>query len=110
MGTSALTSGVYQLPYVASYALGCLISGAFVGATRHAQPIEMTGALLATLGAALVSQIDENSSKAWYIGSQLPLGLGLGLAIQVPLIAVQGFSDPTLAGVMTGGLFGKPQL
>jgi hypothetical protein len=90
--------------------LGCLISGAIVGATRHTQPIEMTGALLATLGAALLYQVNENSSKAWCIGSQLPLGLGLGLGIQVPLIALQGFSDPALAGVMTGGLFGKPSL
>lgn len=68
LGTSALTSGVYQLPYVVFYTLCCLISGAIVGAARHAQPIKMISALLAALGAALLYQVDENSSKAWYIG------------------------------------------
>jgi MFS transporter, DHA2 family, glioxin efflux transporter len=106
-GTSALMSGVYQLPYVASYAVGCLISGAVVGRTRLVQPTELISTVLATIGAALVYQIDETCSKAWYIGAQIPLGVGLGLGLQVPLITLQGFSKPELAGVMTGGLFGR---
>ncbi|CAJ2504796.1 Uu.00g121900.m01.CDS01 [Anthostomella pinea] len=104
-GTSAITSGVYQLPYVVFFALGSLTSGAVIGATRRVQPVELAGALIATLGAALVYQLDTDSSKAWYIGAQVPLGFGLGLGSQVPVTALQGFSRPELAGVMTGGLF-----
>ncbi len=105
-GTSAITSGVYQLPYVAFFALGSLISGTVIGKTRLLQPIELAGMLVATLGSALLYTLDVDSSKGWYIGAQIPLGVGLGFAYQVPVIAVQGFSKPEHAGIMTGALFG----
>jgi MFS transporter, DHA2 family, glioxin efflux transporter len=106
-GTSAITSGVYQLPYVAFYALGCLISGGVTGTTHLVQPIELVGALLAVLGAALVYEFDVNTSEAWFIGAQVPFGIGLGLGTQIPIIALQGFSKPEHAAVITGALFGE---
>ncbi|KAI1386033.1 permease of the major facilitator superfamily [Hypoxylon trugodes] len=104
-GITAIMSGVYQLPYVAFFALGSMISGGIIGTTRHIMPVELVGALVATLGAALVYTLNADSSKAWYVGAQIPLGIGLGLGSQVPVTALQGFSKTEFAGVMTGGLF-----
>ena len=84
-----------------------MLSGGTIGATRYVQPVELVGALIATMGAALLYTLDTDSSKAWYVGVQIPLGVGLGLGSQVPVTAVQGFSRPEHAGVMTGGLFGE---
>ncbi|KAK9785922.1 putative Major facilitator superfamily domain-containing protein [Seiridium cardinale] len=73
-GTSAIASGVYHLPTVAFFAVG--------EKTRLLQPVELAGALFTTLGAGLLYGLSPNSSKAWYIGAQIPLGFGVGLANQ----------------------------
>lgn len=105
-GTTAITSGVYQLPYVAFFALGSMISGGVIQSTHHLQPIELIGSLIATLGAGLIYNLDIDSSKAWYIGAQIPFGLGIGLGSMVPVTALQGFSKPEHIGAITGALFG----
>jgi MFS transporter, DHA2 family, glioxin efflux transporter len=106
-GTSAITSGVYQIPFIAFFALGSVASGAIVGATRLLQPVQLVAAFITTLGTALIYNLDVNSSKAWYIGAQIPLGLGLGLGNQVSVTALQGFLKPEYTAAAMGGLFGK---
>ncbi|KAK9778277.1 putative Dehydrocurvularin exporter [Seiridium cardinale] len=62
--------------------------------TRLLQPVELAGALFATLGAGLLYGLSPNSPKAWYIGAQIPLGFGVGLANQVPITTLQSFAKP----------------
>ncbi|KAK6074521.1 major facilitator superfamily transporter [Seiridium cupressi] len=93
-GQSAIMSGVNCLPFLAFFALGSLISGAAIGKTRHLQPFELIGALLVTAGAALLYTLGIDSSQARYVGPQVLFGFGLGLCNQVPMTAVQGFSEP----------------
>ncbi|PVH99828.1 MFS general substrate transporter [Periconia macrospinosa] len=104
-GTTAIVSGVYQLPQVAFFALGAMMSGGIIGSTGHLAPVELVGALLTVIGAALIYAMDVNTSKAWYISAQIPIGIGLGLGNQVPATAIQGFAQPQNVGTMTGGLF-----
>lgn len=54
----------------------------------------MLGAALTTVGAGLLYTLDIGSSAAHYIGYQIIVGMGIGLAIQIPVIAGQAFSDP----------------
>ncbi|KAK9778874.1 hypothetical protein SCAR479_04110 [Seiridium cardinale] len=93
-GQSAIMSGVNCLPFLAFFALGSLVSGAAIGKTRHLQPFELIGALLVTAGAALLYTLGIDSSQARYVGPQVLFGFGLGLGNQVPMTAVQGFSEP----------------
>ncbi|KGO53669.1 Major facilitator superfamily domain, general substrate transporter [Penicillium expansum] len=104
-GMSAITSGVYCLPFMAFYTCGAIVSGGIVGKTRFLQPIEFTSGLIAVLGATLIYCIDVDTSKAWYIGAQIPFGLGIGLGNQVPVTALQGFATPETVAAITGVAF-----
>ncbi|KAL4811310.1 major facilitator superfamily domain-containing protein [Aspergillus unguis] len=104
-GTSAIMSGVYSLPFMAFYTLGAILSGMIVGKTRLLQPIELISGLIAVLGAALIYCIDMDTPKAWWIGAQVPFGLGIGLGNQVPVTALQGFATPETVAATMGVAF-----
>ncbi|KAK5807057.1 hypothetical protein VI817_001315 [Penicillium citrinum] len=104
-GMSAIKSGVYCLPFMAFYTFGAVLSGMLVGKTRFLQPIELGSALIAVLGGALIYCIDVDTSKAWYIGAQIPFGLGIGLGNQVPVTALQGFATPETVAATMGVAF-----
>jgi hypothetical protein len=93
-GDSAIMSGVNLLPFLCLFAVGSVVSGAFVGKTRHLQPFELASSILSTAGVALLYTLEVDSSKARYIGPQILVGFGLGLGNQVPITAVQGLSKP----------------
>lgn len=104
-GTSAITSGVYTLPFMAFYALGAMMSGGMMGKTRMIHPFTITSGLLTTLGAALLWAMDVDTSKAWYIGAQVPFGLGIGLGNQVPVTVLQAFASAEDVAATTGIIF-----
>jgi hypothetical protein len=93
-GQSAIMSGVNNLPFMAFFAFGAMISGFLIGKTRFLQPYELASGLLATAGAALLYTLDTDSSLARYIGPQILFGVGIGLGNQVPMTALQSFSKP----------------
>jgi hypothetical protein len=106
-GMSAIKSGVYCLPFMAFYTCGAIVSGMIVGKTRFLQPIEFISGFIAVLGAALIYCIDVDTSKAWYIGAQIPFGLGIGLGNQVPVTALQGFATPETVAATMGVAFSE---
>ena len=57
-------------------------------------PLITVGSSLFAIGAGLVFSLDVHTSSAKYLGYQLILGIGQGLAIQVPIIVCQAFSEP----------------
>ncbi|KAF7341522.1 putative HC-toxin efflux carrier TOXA [Mycena venus] len=101
-GQSAITSGVNNLPFMAFFAMGTMLSGVLIGKTRLLQPYELIGGLLAVAGAALLYTLDTSSSKARYLGPQILFGLGIGLGSQVPMTAAQSFSKPEDMAPITG--------
>lgn len=92
---------------MAFYTLGAIISGILVGKTRLLQPIEFGSGLIAVLGAALIYCIDIGTPKAWWIGAQVPFGLGIGLGNQVPVTALQGFATPETVAATMGVAFSE---
>lgn len=92
---------MYTLPFLALYAVGAMVSGALLGKTRMMHPLMAASGLLAVVGAALFYSMDVNTSQAWYIGAQIPFGLGIGLANQVPVTVVQAFTDPADVAIAT---------
>ncbi|KAJ9142482.1 putative MFS transporter [Pleurostoma richardsiae] len=101
-GMSAIRSGVNNVPFMAFFAIGSVLSGGLIGATHFLQPFELVSGLLSTAGAALLYTLDVNSSKARYIGPQVIFGLGIGLGNQVPMTALQGLSSPEDVAPITG--------
>jgi hypothetical protein len=104
-GDSAIMSGVYTLPFVCFYALGSVLSGAWIGKTRLPIAAEMASSLLALVGTILFYLMEVNSSKAWYVGAQIPFGFGIGLGNQAPVTALQAFAKPTEVAATVGIIF-----
>ena len=59
------------------------------------------GSAIFTLGAGLIYTLDIGSPASKYLGYQVILGLGQGIAIQIPVITGQAFSDPADITSMT---------
>ena len=83
-----------------------MLAGQVVGKIGYFQPFLILGSILATLGAGLIYSLDIGSSVGRYIGYQIIFGAGLGIAIQVPVMAAQALSDISdIALVTTSILF-----
>lgn len=83
-----------------------MVAGSVIGKIGYFQPFLILGSILATVGAGLIYSLDIRSSMGRYIGYQLIFGTGLGIAIQVPVIAAQALSDISdIALVTTSILF-----
>ncbi len=70
------------------------MSGILITLTGYCQPFLTVGGVLTLIGAALVHSLDIDSSAGQYLGYQAIMGAGVGLCIQVPVIAAQAFCDP----------------
>jgi MFS transporter, DHA2 family, glioxin efflux transporter len=101
-GLSALDSGVDNLPTMALFAVGCLVSRTIIGKIGYYQPFQTISGIVTTAGSAAIYTLGINSSKSRYLGSQVPLGLGIGLGVQIAVTAIRGFSDPEDLGPSTG--------
>ncbi|KAL8644788.1 MAG: hypothetical protein Q9226_007592 [Calogaya cf. arnoldii] len=89
---SPIDSGLRNLPLVLTTGVCVMIGGGLVGKIGYFQPFLILGAILATIGAGLMYTLDIDSSAGAYIGYQIIFGAGLGIAIQVPVIAAQALS------------------
>ncbi|KAJ5714091.1 uncharacterized protein N7483_011272 [Penicillium malachiteum] len=77
-GKTPTLSGVYTLPRI----LGQMICGILAGFT-------VIGTALAAVGSGLISTFTKNTNTGTWIGYQIIAGVGRGLSIQMPLVAVQ---------------------
>jgi hypothetical protein len=106
-GDSAIMSGVYTLPFVCFYALGSILSGAWIGKTRLPIAMEILSPLLALIGAIFYYKMEIDTCKAWYVGAQIPFGFGIGLGNQAPVTALQAFAKPTEVAATVGIIFSE---
>ena len=88
-GVSASQSGIRNLPLVVGASIFSVISGGLITAFGHVVPIFLLGAILSTIGDGLLYTLDIGSTSGQWIGYQALAGIGIGLAIQAPIIAGQ---------------------
>lgn len=88
-GRSASQSGVDILPFMLSIILSSIIGSGFVKRTGHYYAFLVIGPLFASIGAGLLIPINEATSSARLIGYQIIFGAGIGLALQLPMLAIQ---------------------
>ena len=74
-------------------AISSIISSAAIGKVGYYQPFLWSGAVLATVGSALIYTLQISSPAAHYIGYQVIAGIGIGAAIQAPFIVAQRISS-----------------
>jgi EmrB/QacA subfamily drug resistance transporter len=103
-GTSATASGIRMLPMVLGLLLAAIGSGNVVSKTGRYRVFPIAGSVGMALGLYLLSKLDEHTG--FWLGSlyMFVLGVGVGLAMQVLLIAVQNTVDYADLGVATSGV------
>ncbi|KXH33943.1 major facilitator superfamily transporter [Colletotrichum simmondsii] len=89
LGTNAVTSGVRCLAYGIPCSIAIIITGACVSSKGYYVPFMWLGSSVFIAGCALLQRLDRESSMGQWIGFQILSGAGIGLAEQVPFIAVQ---------------------
>jgi hypothetical protein len=68
--------------------------GASIAAVGYYKPFMVASGCISAVGSGLLYKLDLDTSVAEYLGFQAVLGVGLGLGIQVPMIAMQALSEP----------------
>ncbi|MCJ1309676.1 hypothetical protein MMC25_003336 [Agyrium rufum] len=89
LGTNAVMSGVRGLAYGIPGSIAIIITGACISSKGHYVPFMWLGTSIFVAGCVLLRTLDIDSSPVKWICYQIISGFGLGLAEQVPFIAVQ---------------------
>ncbi|KAF2188497.1 MFS general substrate transporter [Zopfia rhizophila CBS 207.26] len=92
-GTSPAESGVQIIPLLATSSAFAIVSGVLISMTGEFQLVMIAGNILVTIGSALTYTLDVDPPARQWIGYQLPVGIGLGLSVQIAIIACQALVD-----------------
>ena len=102
-GDSPTESGLQLIPVMAGVLLGSIGSGQVITRTGRYKVFPVAGTAIATVGMLLLSRLDADTSTLYATGAMFVMGLGLGLVMQVLVLAVQNAVDYSQLGVATSG-------
>ena len=114
-GSSATSSGLLLLPLMAGLMTTSIGSGRIISRTGRYKIFPIAGMGIAAFGMFLLSTMDADTSRVASSVYMLVLGTGIGMVMQVLILAVQNAVDPGDLGVATsastffrqmGGSFG----
>lgn len=88
-GTSAIQSGVDMIPYMLGNAIFSLLAGIFVSKNGYFTPPAIIGCAIGTVGCGLLSMLHVSTPSSQWIGYQVVVSAGLGMAVQQGFVAVQ---------------------
>lgn len=91
---SASRSGVRLIPLVLGISVATMVSNALISAFRRHLPLLVFGAIAGTVGATMIFTLDADASTATWIGYEILAAVGIGLSLQVPMIANQAAVTP----------------
>jgi EmrB/QacA subfamily drug resistance transporter len=100
-GASATASGLQLLPLMGGLLITSMVSGQLISRTGRYKPFPILGTGLMVLGLFLLSRMDAHTSAVTASLFMFVLGSGLGLVMQVLVLAVQNAVDYTELGVAT---------
>jgi EmrB/QacA subfamily drug resistance transporter len=103
-GVAATASGLQLLPMMAGLLVASIGSGQLISRWGRYKIFPVVGTALMTLGLFLLSHIDATTSTAVLSAFMVVLGFGLGLVMQVLVIAVQNAVDYRDLGTATSGV------
>jgi MFS transporter, DHA2 family, glioxin efflux transporter len=93
-GVSPSQSGVRNLPLIIGSSIASIINGVLISVFGHFVPNMIVGSAIGTIGSGLLYTLGTTSSSSKWIGYQALAGLGLGFALQVPVISAQAVVAP----------------
>ncbi|OAA33335.1 MFS transporter [Moelleriella libera RCEF 2490] len=92
-GTSAIQSGIKNLPMILSLVVFSVLSGGLVTTIGYYAPFMIVSTILMAVGAGMLSTFDVDASPAEWIGYQILFGTGVGFGMQQTMVAVQASLD-----------------
>jgi EmrB/QacA subfamily drug resistance transporter len=102
-GVSPTASGLEMLPMMAGMLVTSIASGQLISRTGRYKVFPVLGTLVMTIGLFLLSRLSPSSSNTTAALLMLVLGVGLGMVMQVLVIAVQNAVEYRDLGVATSG-------
>ncbi len=102
-GASPTSSGLQILPLMGGLLLTSIGSGQAITRTGRYRIFPIIGTFLMIIGLYLLSRMDAGTSRLVSSAFMFVLGLGLGLVMQVLVLAVQNAVDYSDLGVATSG-------
>jgi EmrB/QacA subfamily drug resistance transporter len=100
-GVSPTASGLQLLPLMGGLLVMSIITGQIVTRTGRYKAFPIIGTAVMALGLYLLSTMDEHTSRSSQILFMLVLGIGLGLVMQVLVLAAQNTVSYEQLGVAT---------
>jgi hypothetical protein len=92
-GASAVKSGIMNLPMILTLVLVSIASGIAVTVLGYYAPLMIASSVLSAIGVGLLFTFTPETNHSAWIGYQALAGIGIGLGMQQPLIAVQTILD-----------------
>jgi EmrB/QacA subfamily drug resistance transporter len=102
-GLSPTSSGLQLLPVMGGLLVSSTISGQIITRTGRYKVFPIAGTAVAALGMYLLSSLDATTGSGVAALHMLVLGLGLGMVMQVLILATQNAVPYELLGVATSG-------
>ncbi|KAI0176907.1 major facilitator superfamily domain-containing protein [Pestalotiopsis sp. NC0098] len=100
-GTSAIGSGVRNIPFIAMFSIGTFGSGRIITKTGIAAPYMPASSVIITIGSGLLYTLGTGTSTGKWVGYQLLAGFGFGIGLQIPVIMVQAYAAPADIAVVS---------
>ena len=88
-GVSAEQSGIRNIPLILAVSLFTIVSTSFMGRTKQWILPFVSGALIMVAGSATIYTLDLDSKSGEWIGYQALVGIGVGISMEVALVANQ---------------------
>jgi EmrB/QacA subfamily drug resistance transporter len=102
-GSSPTRSGLELTPLMAGLLVTSILSGNVITRWGRYRPFPIAGTAVMALGLLLLSRLEAGTPTWEVLGAGVVLGLGLGMVMQVLVLAVQNAVDPREMGVATSG-------
>jgi EmrB/QacA subfamily drug resistance transporter len=100
-GIDATDSGLYMIPFMGSTVVGTILVGRLVDRSGRYRIYPIVGSVVATIGLVLLSGLDVDSSPVRALLFGAVLGFGIGLVMQVLILAIQNSVESRDIGIAT---------
>lgn len=86
---SVIQSGIHTLPLTVGVVVCSLLTGLLISTWGYYTPCGVVGSALVVASGFMLTRLQVDASAAQWVGFQATGGIGLGLASEVPIIAIQ---------------------
>jgi MFS family permease len=103
-GASATNSGLAMFPMMGGVLVASIVAGSLITRTGRYKVFPVVGTAIGTLGFVLLTTIDASTTKLTVSAFMFVLGFGIGMTMQVMVLAAQNAVPLSVMGAATGGV------